>query len=73
MPHLPPIYLSKVPANDEILQKHHPKAVRFDVVARETKKGKIMARWPWHHTKSKPHRNCKSILLNCIRREVVWN
>lgn len=67
-----PLYLSKEPTTDEVVKKLAPLEKKFDVVARRRPGGKIVARWPWHYTKSKPRRNQRTVMFNCCRWRVVW-
>lgn len=66
------VYLTKVTSTDDVLKKYAPGAHKTDVlVYRDPEKTKLMARFPWDHSK-KPHKGTKRVTLNCYLWNAVW-
>lgn len=67
-----PVYLKRVPTNDDVLKKYAPNAKKSDVlVYRDPKGTSTMARFPWHVSR-RPTKRSTSVTINCYRWRVVW-
>lgn len=65
------VQLSKEPTTDSMLSEKQRKK-KFDVVARQINSKTEFVRWPWFLKTSKPRKNCKTVVINCARYDVVW-
>jgi hypothetical protein len=65
------IQLSKEPTTDTTLSEKQ-RNTRFDVVARQVNSKTFVCRWPWFYSQTKPRKNCKTVMINCAKHNVIW-